>query len=166
MISVNINESSPCLLPREAEYVVTSVVGPSQGQAWTRQPASHLGGAFSVTAEPSFNYKRYLASREWALIKRDVAERSNGICERCHMRDATEVHHLTYEHIGNEKLHELQHVCSPCHRFESAVSDWNPAICNCDPVTAWEWADLLADEPPDIYGAALRHAREVTDAYR
>lgn len=126
---------------------------------------SRAGGANSLTAQPSFNYHRYLASREWALLKRAVAERSEGLCERCHFRPAAEVHHLSYEHIGHEDLCELQHVCKPCHRFESGLTDWNPAICNCDPITVWEWAELMVDESPDVYGAALRHAWEVSDAY-
>lgn len=37
------------------------------------------------------------------------------------------VHHLTYEHIGNEPLEDLQGLCRACHDFLSAESDIDPA---------------------------------------
>lgn len=119
-----------------------------------------------TTALPRFNYGRYLASREWASLKRAIRERSGGICERCHFRPAAEVNHMIYERIGAEKLEDLEHLCKPCHRYESAVIDWNPANCNCDPELAADWVELLRGEPPEVYEAAVAHAREVTDAYR
>lgn len=119
-----------------------------------------------MTQAPArFNFKRYLASREWALVKRAVRERSGGLCERCHFRTADEVHHLTYERIGAEHLDDLLYLCKPCHRFESAVIDWDPAKCNCDPILAAAWADFVRDEDPAVYEAAFKHALDVADAY-
>ena len=43
-------------------------------------------------------------------------ERAQGLCEGCRRRPATEVHHLTYEHVGDELLWELKAVCDHCHR--------------------------------------------------
>lgn len=118
-----------------------------------------------MTAQRAFNYKRYLASREWALLKRVVYGRAGGTCERCHYRPVVEIHHETYERIGHERAEDLLAVCRPCHKFLSAITDWNPALCDCDPETAQEWADALAGEPPGIYEVALKHAREVESAY-
>jgi hypothetical protein len=75
-------------------------------------------------------YHKYLASREWALLKRQVRERSKGKCERCHDGQFEECHHLTYEHIGWESLDDLQGVCSGCHKFLSGESDIDPAVKN------------------------------------
>jgi 5-methylcytosine-specific restriction endonuclease McrA len=61
-------------------------------------------------------YRNYLASEEWELIRQSVMERANGFCEGCRARVATEIHHLTYEHVGFEFLWELVAICSPCHR--------------------------------------------------
>lgn len=72
-------------------------------------------------------YQTYLASREWALKKRAVRERSGGICERCHLAPHQQTHHLTYERIGQEELEDLQGLCNACHEFVSGKSDVDPA---------------------------------------
>lgn len=73
-----------------------------------------------------FDYGRYRASREWALKRQAVLRRSGGLCERCLAR-ATQIHHTTYERIGEERLTDLMAVCAPCHAFVSARSDHDPA---------------------------------------
>jgi hypothetical protein len=73
-----------------------------------------------------FNYKRYLASREWGLLKAAVRERCDGQCERCYDGPYQETHHVTYERIGHEQIADLLAVCSPCHRFLSGVSNYDP----------------------------------------
>lgn len=74
-----------------------------------------------------FNYKRYLASREWALLKQAVHKRARGTCERCPTSNAiAAVHHLTYERIGREELADLQAVCAGCHVYLSGHSDVDP----------------------------------------
>lgn len=73
-------------------------------------------------------YKTYLASREWAVLKEQVRERSGDICERCLAAPYQETHHLTYERTGSERLDDLLAVCSPCHAYVSAKSTVDP--CN------------------------------------
>ncbi len=74
-----------------------------------------------------FNYKEYLASREWAERKEAVRERSRGLCERCGIAHYESTHHVTYKNIGNEPLEDLLAVCDPCHAFLSAKSADDPA---------------------------------------
>lgn len=71
-------------------------------------------------------YFRYLASREWTLLKNRLHKRSGGICERCKGAKAAEAHHLTYERIGRELLTDLIHLCSMCHRFLSGKLEFDP----------------------------------------
>ena len=73
----------------------------------------------------TFNYQRYLASREWGLLKRAVRKRSEGQCERC-PGEYEETHHLTYERIGHENVADLLAVCRECHRYLSGISDFDP----------------------------------------
>lgn len=71
-------------------------------------------------------YQAYLASREWAILKTAVRERSGGTCERCKHDEATECHHQTYDRIYCERLEDLLDVCGPCHRFVSNKSKEDP----------------------------------------
>lgn len=63
-------------------------------------------------------YNEYLDSPEWKNKRARVLARDNDKCtERrkgCTER-ATEVHHLTYDNVGNEPLEDLTSVCHNCH---------------------------------------------------
>ena len=61
-------------------------------------------------------YSDYLATPEWDALRRGVLERANGKCEGCRSRPPEEVHHLSYEHVGDEFLFELVAVCKECHK--------------------------------------------------
>ena len=60
-------------------------------------------------------YPHYLDSPEWKQLRRQVLVRANGRCEKCGAL-ASEVHHKTYVHVGNEALEDLVALCSSCHR--------------------------------------------------
>lgn len=60
-------------------------------------------------------YARYLKSSEWKERRDLVMLRAQGICEGCRRRKATEVHHTTYENVGEELLFQLVAVCRECH---------------------------------------------------
>lgn len=76
----------------------------------------------------TFNYQEYLASREWAKLRKAVRERSNNTCERCFVGPQDAVHHKTYARVGHELLEDLQAICKPCHDFLSAESDVDPLV--------------------------------------
>jgi 5-methylcytosine-specific restriction endonuclease McrA len=61
-------------------------------------------------------YNQYLDSPAWQARRRAVMEHAGGLCEGCGSRPATQVHHLTYDNVGNEFLWELKAVCDHCHR--------------------------------------------------
>lgn len=60
-------------------------------------------------------YNSYLKTPEWHRRRDAVFTRCEGICEGCGINRATQVHHLTYDHAGDEFLFELVAVCSLCH---------------------------------------------------
>jgi 5-methylcytosine-specific restriction endonuclease McrA len=60
-------------------------------------------------------YSPYLNSDAWAKRRSLVMQRTQGLCEGCRETRASEVHHLTYEHVGNEFLFELVALCMACH---------------------------------------------------
>jgi hypothetical protein len=62
-------------------------------------------------------YTAYLKTTAWRLKRQAVMTRANNWCEGCAARQATQVHHKTYEHMGNELLFELVAVCDTCHHI-------------------------------------------------
>lgn len=83
----------------------------------------------------TFDYKRYLASREWAVRREAVRLRAAGgvpqwaadaLCERCCSHPLRATHHLTYERIGREELDDLLGVCNGCHAYLSGKSEDDP----------------------------------------
>lgn len=71
-------------------------------------------------------YQAYLCSPEWGKLRSIVAERSDGICERCKSNPATAVHHLTYIRKYAELPEDLLHVCQGCHDFTHGKSKLDP----------------------------------------
>lgn len=67
-------------------------------------------------------YNNYLNSPKWRRKRAKVLKRDNYLCQACLERDATEVHHTTYEFVFNEPLFTLVAVCTPCHSFITKLS--------------------------------------------
>lgn len=66
-------------------------------------------------AQPSA-YQRYLRSPEWRKRRRAALERDRHACQWCGCRYRLQVHHLTYERFGNERLEDLVTLCDDCHK--------------------------------------------------
>jgi hypothetical protein len=94
-----------------------------KSQAARREYGQHLRfeEKRGETAEWFARYNEYLASEAWKRRCRKVLERDGGMCQACLKRPATQVHHLTYEHVFNEPLFDLTSVCSVCHEFITAL---------------------------------------------
>ena len=60
-------------------------------------------------------YEAYRKTDAWKRRCELVMLRAQGICEGCRTSRATEVHHVSYEHCGEEFLFELVAICRPCH---------------------------------------------------
>lgn len=74
-------------------------------------------------------YRRYLASADWQSVRERVFRRAFVTCEGCWEARATEVHHLTYAHVGDELLFELVAICRPCHeRLHPSASNGYPEL--------------------------------------
>jgi 5-methylcytosine-specific restriction endonuclease McrA len=61
-------------------------------------------------------YDAYLSTSKWKALREKVLLRAKGLCEGCGERRATQVHHLTYERLGNEMLFDLVAVCHDCQK--------------------------------------------------
>lgn len=68
-------------------------------------------------------YHAYLQTPAWREKSAAVIKRADGWCEGCGVNRATQAHHLTYDHVGDEFLWELRAVCRRCHeRFHSIAA--------------------------------------------
>ncbi len=74
------------------------------------------GKHFRIQSEQGgLKYDRYLGSDLWKAKRDKVIERARGVCEGCGVRDANQVHHVSYRHIFDEFLWDLVAVCEVCH---------------------------------------------------
>ena len=60
-------------------------------------------------------YKQYLQSDHWQTTRRLALEHYDNVCDECGTTTKLEVHHLTYENKGKERLADLQILCRECH---------------------------------------------------
>lgn len=76
-----------------------------------------------VIVEPILNNKympyhqkmSYLHSDQWKQVKRKVLKRDGHHCQSCGSSLHLEVHHVTYDRLGNEDLSDLVTLCNSCH---------------------------------------------------
>jgi 5-methylcytosine-specific restriction endonuclease McrA len=66
-------------------------------------------------------HQDYLRSKIWAELRKKALARANSRCEDCRVLvvddSVLDVHHLNYNRVGgNEKMEDLQVLCSACHK--------------------------------------------------
>jgi len=62
------------------------------------------------------DYAEYLASDQWQVVAREAKARSEWRCGLCGRARVLEVHHVRYDHLGNERANDVIALCSECHR--------------------------------------------------
>lgn len=73
---------------------------------------------FGNEYEEPGEYEIYLASRKWADMRHMKLMAAGFVCERCGISNHSvdlQVHHLTYERLGRERMTDLQVLCPECH---------------------------------------------------
>ena len=60
-------------------------------------------------------YRDYMQSAAWRTYRRQVLTRDKGRCRQCRRRGPVDVHHLTYERLGHERLADCITLCPTCH---------------------------------------------------
>ena len=77
----------------------------------------------------SEGYLAYLASDHWQRFRRLALSAAGHRCARCDDDGRTtidvflEVHHLTYERLGRERLEDVEVLCTNCHMVEHGLSE-------------------------------------------
>jgi len=74
-------------------------------------------------------YADYLKTEHWIELRGAKLLEANNRCQKCKSHHKLQVHHLTYERKGRERLSDLKVLCERCHEKEHAlfpvyVDDW------------------------------------------
>lgn len=69
-------------------------------------------------------YQIYLESESFGEIRKRIAQRDNNRCKICGSTDQLETHHLTYEHIYQERDYELICLCHKCHETYHTIENY------------------------------------------
>jgi hypothetical protein len=77
-------------------------------------------------------YKEYINSPEWTVIRKAAYRRADGRCNRCKRRGVLHAHHLTYVRFGGAELPEdLEVLCEKCHTAEHAPKRAKRDVLKC-----------------------------------
>lgn len=60
-------------------------------------------------------YREYLQSQQWIDIRMLKLIQASFQCEQCLSREDLQIHHLTYDRVGRERLSDLKCLCDVCH---------------------------------------------------
>ena len=72
-------------------------------------------------------YEQYISSMRWLAKRRRVLDRDGRRCQTCFRVPPEvhlQVHHKTYERLGDEPLNHLITLCSECHEAVTSVVRW------------------------------------------
>ncbi len=70
-----------------------------------------------------FDYVAYLRSEKWARKRAKALTLAGNRCVLCNSSVGLNVHHRTYQRIGNERLDDLIVLCRACHERHHAIFD-------------------------------------------
>lgn len=77
------------------------------------------------TGESFDSYDDYLRSDHWKMFKSAFKGESPYKCVSCESEESLDVHHLTYENIGNESFDDVAYLCRTCHKVVHRVMTRN-----------------------------------------
>lgn len=67
-------------------------------------------------------YRAHIKSAKWRRIRKLKLDAAHGQCQKCgSWHGRREVHHLTYDRLGDERPEDLIVLCGDCHVFEDKL---------------------------------------------
>jgi hypothetical protein len=117
-----------CLLPGEdtpdeleeasaAPVELPSVVSRPLAKNRAKRPTKAEREALVVELR-KLPYKEYLKSEHWLRRRKIAYAKAKGACQVCNAKDKKlNVHHRTYERLGNEAPSDVIVLCEDCHKI-------------------------------------------------
>jgi 5-methylcytosine-specific restriction endonuclease McrA len=81
-------------------------------QRWLDEPDIQMQAQTAIHDD----YKDYLNSPEWAVVRRIAMAFFKHKCQLCGSVDGLQVHHKDYSHRGYETLEDVVVLCAECHK--------------------------------------------------
>lgn len=76
------------------------------------------------TREEIVGYKNYLKSKHWVMKKKEYNRKYERVCSCCGGKENLQLHHISYDRLGNEPLTDLVYLCKECHmRIHRVIND-------------------------------------------
>jgi DNA-binding transcriptional ArsR family regulator len=69
------------------------------------------------------DYAAYLRCEHWLAMRRHALWRADFRCQVCNSTKNLEVHHRTYERLGDERPADLTVLCHRCHRVHHGTKE-------------------------------------------
>lgn len=66
-------------------------------------------------------YLAYLQSYDWQLKREKALKRFGNRCAICNSPDHLQVHHRTYERLGDEAIGDLTVLCADCAQIAKSI---------------------------------------------
>lgn len=92
------------------------LAGEQQRRAPGRQEEDWSSG-LTVAELRALPYPTYLLTEHWERVRRHALARGEYRCEECDAGSSLDVHHRTYERLGEELPSDLEVLCRSCHRW-------------------------------------------------
>lgn len=86
-----------------------------QIEQWTDGILARFRHADRLAELRGMPYREYLRTSEWRARRLVALERAEHRCQVCNTPERLDVHHRTYEHIGEERDEDLLVLCRGCH---------------------------------------------------
>lgn len=89
-----------------------------------------------ISVKNKEEYKAYLNSPRWQAIRKRLYREYEYKCAMCGSPKNLQVHHITYENIGEEKDEDLTVLCKECHQGLHEGKTFFDYLC-----IAWDMID-------------------------
>ena len=83
--------------------------------------AQHLARKTRMQELSQMSLTDYLNTREWKVKRKRALIQAGNRCQICGSTHRLEVHHRTYERLGNELLSDLVVLCRKCHQHYHGI---------------------------------------------
>lgn len=89
------------------------------------QPLVPISSEEAINTLIDMEYKKYLRTEYWGLVRRVMHEIIGYKCEVCGTDKYIAIHHFNYDNLGKETVNDLACLCEQCHigihNSESAI---------------------------------------------